>query len=209
MKAKDQFCRGQSARVGLPPDCVIPVIQSFDGDVDASFIEAVSKQDTLSAEYRYLLVLRLSDKSLFDMIAHDSLCGNMDKIRFIMMDICDCLSSLHAQGRIHGDIKPLNIMRKADGHMTLIDLDGSVSLNDSCGVKPSTVYVPPEMLYQNKDSSVVMIRRPESNPLSATVSYDMWSLGVVLYNLCTGQTLWQASVDDNIVNDRDLNDLFE
>ena len=128
---------------------MIPIIRSsFNGDIDASFVEAVSKQDSLSAEYRYLLVLRLSDKSLFDMIAHDSLCGKMDRIRFIMMDICDCRPSLHTQERIHGDIKPLNIMRKADGHMTLIDLDASVLLNDSCGLKPSTVYVPPVMLYR-------------------------------------------------------------
>ena len=121
MKDKNQFYREQDARDGLSVDCVIPIIQSFDGDLDALFIDAVSKQDTLSSEYRYLLVLPLSDKSLFDMIAHDSLCGNIDKIRFIMIDICDCLSSIHSKQRMHGDIKPLNIMVEGSGRAWLTD----------------------------------------------------------------------------------------
>jgi len=209
MKDKDQYNRELSARIGLADNCAIPILQSFDGDADESFVEAVRKQESLSCQYRYLHVLPLSDKSLHDMITHDNICGNMDRIRFIVFDICDCLRTFHASGRIHGDIKPLNIMRKPDGHMILIDLDASVSIPESCGVKLSTVYVPPEMLDQDAATGVVTIRRYDVNPLSASISYDMWALGALLYNLCTGQTLWQSSVEDNIVNDRDLLDLFE
>jgi len=201
MKDRDQFDREQSARMGLPTNCVIPIIQSFDGDSDMAFVEAVSKQDVLSSEYRYLLVLPLSDKSLFDMIAHDSLCGDLNWIRVVFIEICRCVEQLHIHRRIHGDIKPLNIMRGHDGRMILIDLDASVSVSEKYLMKLSTAYLPPEM-FERQD-----IRR--SIDLLATVSLDMWALGVVLYELCTGSKLWKSNNQDNIDNINDVESLFQ
>ena len=50
---------------------------------------------------------------------------------------------MHRNGVMHGDVKPLNIMR-CDGRMKLIDLDASASLlNGYSGGKSSSAYVPP------------------------------------------------------------------
>jgi serine/threonine protein kinase len=43
------------------------------------------------------------------------------------MQIAEALREMHRAGVIHGDVKPLNIMRVGD-RMKLIDLDASVRL---------------------------------------------------------------------------------
>ena len=209
MKDETQFFREQEARRGLPEKCVISILADgvYDGRADPSFIEGVKKQDALSVDYYcYLLVFLLSEKSLQDMILHDNLCRDLEHVRVIFSEICQCLGLLHTAGagRIHGDIKPLNIMRGHDGRMILIDLDASVVFGEACGIKESTAYFPPEM-FDGRE-----IRRPGgSTALAASASFDMWSLGVVLYELCTGSKLWKSDVQDNIDNVKDVDDLSQ
>lgn len=53
---------------------------------------------------------------------------------------------MHRNGVMHGDVKPLNIMR-CDGRVKLIDLDASASLlNGYSGGKSSSAYLPPCLL---------------------------------------------------------------
>ena len=40
-------------------------------------------------------------------------------------------------------------------------------------------------------------------------SLDMWSLGCVLYFLCTGSPLFEATAEDNLSNREDMKELFE
>ncbi|HUS38592.1 MAG TPA: protein kinase, partial [Pirellulales bacterium] len=41
---------------------------------------------------------------------------------WIIRQVADALSGLHAAGWIHGDVKPENILIAPDGHVTLLDL---------------------------------------------------------------------------------------
>ncbi len=79
----------------------------------------------------------------------------------------------------------------------LIDFDAAVSLSAPgavCGLKYTSGFVPPEMVHIDVEGKAVVREVITSRPLSevgyeyvsADTSYDMWSLGVVLYNLCTG-----------------------
>ena len=45
--------------------------------------------------------------------------------------------------------------------------------------------------------------------VKADPSFDMWSLGALLYLLCTGMNLFRATVEDNIGSDVDLHTLMD
>jgi serine/threonine protein kinase len=100
-----------------------------------------------------------------------------------------------------GDIKPRNIVRFGEA-IKLIDLDASVRLcaGAHLGVKFSTGYVPPEMLRLKSDGTVQVCSIALDDDGSfdhvnddgyrvkvAATSVDMWSLGVVLYQLLAGK----------------------
>ena len=93
----------------------------------------------------------------------------------------------------------LNIMRM-EGLFRLIDFDASVSYRDNqyVGAKYSSAYCPPEMLelVNTGDSSTICVRTYKIDASSAPIqsdlpytllvahpSYDMWSLGVTLYQV--------------------------
>ena len=77
----------------------------------------------------------------------------IDGIRLIFDSLARSIGHLHVIGRIHGDIKPLNIVRTFDDRIMLIDLDMAVALREPVGAKQlSTAFVGPESTYQTVDA---------------------------------------------------------
>ena len=220
MRIRDQFQRELQSREGIDSRYLMPVLRSYrcpdddkviTGD-DALFAKALLTKESLTG-YRYLLVLPYSDRPLSAIIQHEHICGSdWEQIRFIIKDIIIGIDAVHKAQRIHGDLKPLNVMRRADGHLQLIDMDASVKLGDPCGVKLSTAYVPPEFTFltteEDSDKEIVSLRNELNAPLAST-AWDYWSIGVVLYNLCTGETLWQTNTEDNLVDEVSLEELHD
>ena len=125
-----------------------------------------------------------------------------------------CLQHLHSKNLVHGDVKPLNVLQM-EVALKLIDLDASVKAGDVIGHKFSSCYLPPEMLVMDAAGDCC-VRVPGTDacntnyePLLAAPSFDMWSLGCVLYLMCTGSTLFQGTVEDNISDETDLAELYE
>ena len=59
--------------------------------------------------------------------------------------MAEALDHLHLKGRIHADLKPLNVVR-VGATWQLVDLDVSCAIGDPFGTKkPSLGYCPPEM----------------------------------------------------------------
>ena len=119
-----------------------------------------------------------------------------------------CVQHLHNRGLLHGDVKPLNIVRVGTA-WKLIDLDAACRINiDSVGLKSSTAYVPPEMFELIEDlgrTRAVLISANPNRQLPAHPSFDIWSLGCVLYQLCHVDVLPlfpDADQDDNIALDQ-------
>ena len=99
MKNKEQFYREITSREDLQSNCVLPVLEYFDGDTNSKYALAVKNNELLAA-YNYMLVLPYSDKSLHDIILHDSLCGDWERIRVILYEICQCLTNMHLKKKM-------------------------------------------------------------------------------------------------------------
>ncbi len=97
-----------------------------------------------------------------------------DKALEIARKLCAGLAAAHAQGVLHRDLKPANVMLDARGHVLLTDF-GLAGLADQIAgaeVRNGTpAYMAPEQLSGKE----------------VTVRSDIYSLGLVLYEILTGK----------------------
>lgn len=106
-------------------------------------------------------------------VAHSTRMSKVDILR-IISDIASALDYAHREGVIHRDVKPSNIMIMADGHAILTDFGLALSIPEgTIGTTFGSVhYIAPEQA----TSSALAV--PQS---------DLYSLGVVLYEMLTGK----------------------
>jgi len=104
------------------------------------------------------------------------------EILTIMMQVCDALAVAHGAGIIHRDIKPENIMIRPDGYVKILDF-GLAKLSET-ETRPLNNFA--------KTAKGIIIGTPAyMSPTQVTddnVNHrtDLWSVGVVLYELLTG-----------------------
>ena len=90
---------------------------------------------------------------------------------------------------VHGDLKPRNVLRIGESDWVLCDLDATVHVGQPVGVKSSSGYAPPEL-------ARVKCNRERQLQKSAC-SFDIWSLGMILFELCAGQTLFRLDINND------------
>eukprot|EP00964_Phaeocystis_antarctica_P099032 scaffold64945_cov55-Phaeocystis_antarctica.AAC.1 len=170
---------------------------------------AQEPQAARATGYSFVLVLELANRNLNTALTHDLVAGNdFPQIRMIMSHLGKALNNLHSKGRIHADFKPLNAARELT--WKLIDMDVSRKFGESFDTKlPSSGYCPPEvakvlLAVHNADTDEAKTR--ELAKYTASVAYDLWSFGVVLFHLCYGISLFNTDQNDNI-SLRDLSSL--
>jgi serine/threonine protein kinase len=111
-----------------------------------------------------------------------------------VLQACEALAEAHAVGIVHRDLKPENLFlsEDADGAFSLKVLDFGISKAPPARRGGRTLTSPFEIMGSPTYMSPEQI-------LAATVDSrsDIWTLGVVLYELCTGELLFNAdSVTD-------------
>ncbi len=109
---------------------------------------------------------------------------------WIVRQVAEALSALHESAHmLHADVKPGNIIVSPDGHATLIDLGFAHTATESQHWSSRPVvgtlsYIAPEVV---------------TSSLAAEVSSDLYSLGVTLYEMITGDLPFAASSPDQLI----------
>jgi serine/threonine protein kinase len=206
MMQHEQYDReiNMRTRYNISSAHVLTIFDSFDAETDAVF--AQSLQRIGMERYRFCVTMPAADRSLKSIIDSEHICGrDWDAIKLICSQLCKSLEHMHDCGVVHGDMKPLNVVR-VNGRMLVIDLDASTPCSHALGYKSSSAYVPPEMLQPSQSSDLAHAiprpRRPsDENALPASPTFDIWSLGVIFFQLFCGETLFQANDEDNLDSD--------
>jgi hypothetical protein len=92
----------------------------------------------------------------------------------IGVSLCHALAAVHAAGLIHRDVKAQNVMRESGGRIVLMDFGAGRDLADLVDLRDYTgtpLYMAPELFRGGV----------------ATPASDIYSLGVILFHLVTGE----------------------
>jgi serine/threonine-protein kinase len=106
----------------------------------------------------------------------------------LMRQVLDGLGHAHSMGVLHRDIKPANILVTNDGRVKVTDFGiarvlGSARLTRTGRIIGTLEYIAPER-----------IKGDESDPRS-----DLYSAGVVLYEMLTGRLPYTATTDYELI----------
>eukprot|EP01038_Epipyxis_sp_PR26KG_P009791 gene9791-13172_t len=222
MQEKDQFDREIRIRnnANFDEKCVMIILRSHVNQTGSFHFVSNGKRMQL---FPYLLVMPAADRNLDQIIDSEGIAVvDWPMIRLCTSAIIHSLGNMHANGYIHGDVKPRNILRSS-GRFILTDLDASAAIEKGfSGLKYSTAFIPPELVnMDDKDdqpkiksasTELLLLMNDSSRDFNevdlvpAHPAHDAWSLGVTLYLLFTGKNLFPVDISDNIDDDalRDL-----
>lgn len=135
-----------------------------------------------AADPPYLVLEYVPGRSLEVHTTPDTLLP-VSEVLDIAFKCCNALEYAHFHGLVHRDIKPANLLLRDDGEVKLTDFGAALSqkgdVTQLAGLMGSPAYMSPEQIREEK----------------LTQQSDMFSLGVVLYELLTGQKPFQGETD--------------
>ncbi len=133
-----------------------------------------------SEGYTYLVMRYLEAGTLKDRLQQESLA--LREVDRLFTQLADALDYAHAQGVIHRDLKPSNVLLDARNNVFLTDfgiaklLQGNANFTNTGAMIGTPAYMSPE----------------QAQGLPVDQRSDIYSLGIILYEMVTGQVPFEA-----------------
>jgi serine/threonine-protein kinase len=172
----ERFKREAQATAALNHPNIVTIYDVIESDDPAA---TADRQISIVMEY-------VEGKSLRDVINEYDL--GMDKIIDIICQISEGLRQAHKEGIVHRDVKPENIIVGKNARVRILDfglakLKGVSKLTKETSTLGTIHYMSPEQL-QGKE---------------VDQRSDIWALGVILYELLTGEMPFKGDYDQAIL----------
>ncbi|MFZ0979904.1 MAG: serine/threonine-protein kinase [Candidatus Acidiferrales bacterium] len=146
---------------------------------------------------RVYMVMEWIDGRLLRRILSDEKKLTIERAVRITVEICEALKYIHSQGVVHRDLKPENIMVDSEDRIKLIDF----GIASCAGARRLTFgkltrtmgtadYISPEQVKSNRSDG----------------RSDLYAVGIMLYEMLTGELPFQGNNAFAVMNDRLLND---
>jgi serine/threonine protein kinase len=140
----------------------------------------------------YIVMERLEGRSLRDLLNGQPL--DIEMVLDVGVQVSDALAACHAKGIIHRDIKPANIFVTPSGQAKILDF-GLVKLSPEYGDPMEDLTIAGEIFGTTVYMSPEQARGEELDARS-----DLFSLGVVLYEMATGHKPFRKNNSVNSLN---------
>ncbi|WP_051551242.1 serine/threonine-protein kinase [Nocardioides sp. URHA0020] len=130
---------------------------------------------------RWLVMEYVAGATLAELVRRDGALAP-DQVAPVLRQAADALAAAHAEGIVHRDVKPSNILVAPDGQAKLSDFgiaraQADASLTQTGLVTGSPAYLAPEI----------------ASGQQATVASDVWSLGATMYHALAGRPPYDVS----------------
>ena len=165
----------------------------------------ITMLDSFETDQEFCVVTEYAQGELFQVLEDDQKLPE-DEVRKIAIQLVRALEYLHANRIIHRDMKPQNILIGAKQQVKLCDFGFARAMSNKTtvltSIKGTPLYMAPELV--------------KELPYNHTV--DLWSLGVILYELAVGKppfytnsiySLIHLIVKDPVVYPPTLSDEFQ
>jgi len=169
--------------------------QVFDREVEAlrrlHHPNLITLVDVIWADKKgYLFMEKLEEPMTLEDFIHDFYPSNEETIALHVSQLLDGLEEMHAQGIAHRDLKPSNVLICGSDHTKVVICDFGL-----CYISPvirpyrhwadealgSPLFMPPE---------VILSSAGLSNLGYEPFRYDSWGLGMLIYSMLTGTSLF-------------------